>query len=184
MAVNESQYCQVLMHASQERKEASLHEAPAQTTCYISTSMFYPPELPLYFTMLLLHTLAYPLSGLLNTTFPDASVITEGSLEFLDHCGDIRSCRTVEEILYSCLAVMVACTWTSVHQNIPRHFGYPWRPTPVEQGSSFVVPQWMILFQNVSFMLLAFYAPEVVILWAARQWYSAWCIADKYKGKC
>lgn len=32
-------------------------------------------------------------------------------------------------------------------------------------------------------MMWFFLAPEIVLVWAARQWFNAWCISDKYQDK-
>jgi len=147
--------------------------------------------------MLLLYALAYPLPQLLKNSSSNSSVAIDDSLEILDHCGDIRSCRTIEQILYSCLAVVFACTWSSVHQNIPMDFGtFPSRWDPrqwmdflfsgdenIVVKDSFDASKWSNRIHRILFMLLTLLAPELIILWAMRQCYSAWKVQQKYEGK-
>ena len=130
--------------------------------------------------MLLLYALARPLlapdtAASVNNTF----ATTDGSGS--DHCNDIHNCRTTEEIIYSCIAVVFTCTWVAIHPNIPRKFD--------DDGDEIVinyeypaVHNAVVTLQNILFMLLALIVPELIILWAMRQWFAARAIARKYKG--
>ncbi|KAF8327817.1 uncharacterized protein EI90DRAFT_3067108 [Cantharellus anzutake] len=40
-----------------------------------------------------------------------------------DDCNDLRSCRTMWGIIYSCLLTIFACIWTVVHPDLPRRGG-------------------------------------------------------------
>ncbi|KAF7369946.1 hypothetical protein MSAN_00624200 [Mycena sanguinolenta] len=42
-----------------------------------------------------------------------------------DSCDNINSCRTLFSVVWGCLATIFACTWVSVHPNVP-----PARPEP------------------------------------------------------
>ncbi|THU93039.1 hypothetical protein K435DRAFT_967452 [Dendrothele bispora CBS 962.96] len=128
--------------------------------------------------MLLLYALASPLPSLLasiNESLPSP----EASIEALKSCSDIDSCRTVEEILYSCLAVVFACTWVAIHPNIPRHFELH-LDDPDEIEDSFTISGARVFAQDVITMLLSLLAPELIVLWALRQWFAARLIAKKY----
>ncbi|THU93054.1 hypothetical protein K435DRAFT_576186, partial [Dendrothele bispora CBS 962.96] len=85
--------------------------------------------------------------------------------------------RTVEEILYSCLAVVFACTWVAIHPNIPRLFetkhGY-------EIKDSFTISGARVVAQDVITMILSLLAPELIVVWALREWFAARKIAEKY----
>jgi hypothetical protein len=73
--------------------------------------------------------------------------------------------RTIYDILWSCLLTIFACTWTSLHPNI-------WLgPTLFES----IV--WKILLMGMALL-----APELVVLWAIRQWAAARDLANQYKG--
>ena len=75
--------------------------------------------------------------------------------------------RSIWDILWSCLATILACSWFSVHPNIP---------APNESS-------WRILLRRLELMFWALVAPEMVIGWAFRQWTSARHLEKLYKGK-
>jgi hypothetical protein len=142
--------------------------------------------------MSILYALAHPLpssetSVLFNSTFASA----DGNAT--DGCGDIRSCRTVEEIIYSCIAVVFACTWVAIHPNIPRKFAVAeeiewWENEEDaedyrETGDSFTVHSAVVTLQSVLIMILALITPELIIYWAIRQWFAARQIAKDYEGE-
>ncbi|THU96649.1 hypothetical protein K435DRAFT_664041, partial [Dendrothele bispora CBS 962.96] len=128
--------------------------------------------------MLLLYALARPLPSSLSPTATNDSFPVEVSVDILDHYADIRSCRTVEEILYSCLVVVFTCTWVAIHANIPRDFSFLSRRE--ETKNSFEITWERVMLRNVSCMILSLLAPELIILWAMRQWFAARYIAKKY----
>ena len=82
-------------------------------------------------------------------------------------CDDPNGCRSLGDILRSCIATVLLCTWVSVHPNIP---------SPDERWPRLVV-------RRAGFMLLALIAPEAVIAWALRQRLAAAELAKKHKGK-
>jgi hypothetical protein len=137
----------------------------------------HPPS-----AMSILYALAHPLPSsetsvlLLNNTFASADGIPTAG------CGDIRSCRTAEEIIYSCLAVIFACTWVAIHPNIPRKFSGILSDS-YETGDSFTVHSAVVTLRNVLVMILALIAPELIILWAIRQWFAARQIAKDYESE-
>ncbi|KAF7336768.1 hypothetical protein MVEN_02112000 [Mycena venus] len=70
-----------------------------------------------------------------------------------DTCDDINNCRKLFDIVWDCLAPIFACTWVSVHQNVP----------PPGQGR-------LALFRRrLKMMLAAVLAPELIVGFAARQ---------------
>ncbi|THU75367.1 hypothetical protein K435DRAFT_561745, partial [Dendrothele bispora CBS 962.96] len=113
--------------------------------------------------MLLLYALARPLVASTDneTSLPSPEVSTEA----LNSCFDTRPCRTVEKILYSCIAVVFACTWIAIHPNIPRHFDLG-----RDAGA-----------EGIICMLLSLLALELIVFWALRQWFVARHIAEKYR---
>ena len=79
-----------------------------------------------------------------------------------DDTTDVGTGRTVWDILWSCVATTFAVTWISVHPNVP------W----LEETS------WMILKRRIFLMVLALLAPEVMIMWAFKQWRGAVMIKE------
>ncbi|KAJ7450774.1 hypothetical protein FB451DRAFT_1285094 [Mycena latifolia] len=74
-----------------------------------------------------------------------------------DSCDDINSCRRMFDIVLGCLSTIFACTWVSVHPNLP------------SPGQS-----WMaLLWRRLRMMLVAIIAPELIVGFAARQLFVA-----------
>lgn len=87
-------------------------------------------------------------SGVQNLCYMDR--LTSMSSE---SCKNIDDCRTLVGIIWSCIATLVACTWVSVHPNVPS----PHHGTVV------------LILLRMRLMLLAIIAPEVIVIWALRQ---------------
>ena len=79
-----------------------------------------------------------------------------------DDSADADAERTVWDILWSCLATTLAVTWVSVHPNVPF----------LEETS------WTVLNRRIFLMVLALLAPEVMIMWAFKQWKGAVMITE------
>ncbi|KAF8657415.1 hypothetical protein AX16_002212 [Volvariella volvacea WC 439] len=79
-------------------------------------------------------------------------------------CDSTRT-RTIFDILYNCIGVILLCTYISVHHNIP------------DQDDSRIRVIWL----KTRTTLYALIAPEMVILWAIRQRMMAGRIAEKNK---
>ncbi|KAF8215218.1 hypothetical protein K438DRAFT_772947 [Mycena galopus ATCC 62051] len=104
----------------------------------------------MFFMLILIHLLfqdshAIPLSPPL-----DARTST-------DSCNDINNCRQLFDIIWGCLATIFACTWVSVHPNVP----------PLDQSSL------ALLGRRLKMMLIAIIAPEIMVGFAARQYFGA-----------
>ena len=65
--------------------------------------------------------------------------------------------RSIYNILWSCLSTIFACTWITVHPNIPA------------PGDS----QWAVLRRRLAIMGYFLLTPELVIFWAGRQHFDA-----------
>ena len=65
--------------------------------------------------------------------------------------------RSVWSIIWSCVSVVFACTWTAVHPNV-----YGYRST-----------QWQRIKTRTVLFLLALLLPEVPLLWSIKQWRGA-----------
>lgn len=74
--------------------------------------------------------------------------------------------RSVWGIVWSCVATLIACTWVAVHPNIPAGDDSEWR----------------IFGRRLAIMGYLLFAPEVVIMWAARQHFAAKDIEKQYQG--
>ncbi|KIK51379.1 hypothetical protein GYMLUDRAFT_181434, partial [Collybiopsis luxurians FD-317 M1] len=86
-------------------------------------------------------------------------------LESSSSCNDLNNCRTLLQIIWSCVSVLIACTWVSVHPNVPG---------PGESS-------WKVVRRKVRLMIIALIAPELFVLWAARQWFAARKLAKRYR---
>ncbi|KAJ6573021.1 hypothetical protein DFH09DRAFT_1362189 [Mycena vulgaris] len=83
----------------------------------------------------------------------------------VDSCDDINNCRRLFDIIWGCLTTIFACTWVSVHPNVP----------PPNQG-------WLTrLWRRLGMMLVAVVAPELMVGFAARQLLVAWRFSRKIK---
>ncbi|TFK50295.1 hypothetical protein OE88DRAFT_1700952, partial [Heliocybe sulcata] len=88
------------------------------------------------------------------------------ALEAVEGCYDIRDCRTLSNIVWSCLATVFACTWVAIHPNIPAQDA-PWARK---------------FGRRVVATVCAIIAPDLIVLWAAKQWVSSSRLARRYKG--
>lgn len=90
------------------------------------------------------------------------SVLHDATVSVVNSAND----RSVTGIVWSCLATVFACTWVSVHPNIPH-------PDDTE---------WQIRRHRFLMMLCGLIAPELIVLWALRQWIGAHFLVRKMKG--
>ncbi|KAJ6584530.1 hypothetical protein B0H19DRAFT_1015087 [Mycena capillaripes] len=79
-------------------------------------------------------------------------------------CNDINNCRTLFSIISGCLATIFACTWVSVHPNVP----------PPNQSKL------ALTWRRFCLMLVAVIAPELMAGFAARQFLDARWFSKKY----
>ncbi|KAJ7206564.1 hypothetical protein GGX14DRAFT_367147 [Mycena pura] len=85
-----------------------------------------------------------------------------------DSCDDINNCRRLFDIVWGCLTTIFACTWVSVHPNVP-----PPDPNPPD----FFWPKlkWRVivasgpLWRRLKLMLITVIAPELMFGFAAKQ---------------
>ena len=91
------------------------------------------------------------------------------------HCNDLAHCRTIWNIVWSCLATIFSCTWVAVHPNVPcpkkrKANGwierYIWNPL-----LSFVE-------HRLPLFICALLVPEYVLAWDIRQFLKARKIAE------
>lgn len=140
-----------------------------------------------------------------NATQSVADIIASSSSVILadraEHCDTIGHCRTVWNIIWSCLITIFACTWVVVHPNIPqpktpfrrarRHAPriwswawvfYPARSLGISLYDLFrrQFPDMLSsLREKLGIALLALLAPEFILVRALRQWLRARTIAEE-----
>ncbi|KAJ3572780.1 hypothetical protein NP233_g2861 [Leucocoprinus birnbaumii] len=85
----------------------------------------------------------------------------------LPECVNPAGYRTVQQIILSCLATIFACTWVSLHPNVP---------DPRNSG-------WQNLTTHLRTVFWAIIGPEFVLIWAFRQRIGAARNAKKYNEK-
>lgn len=90
---------------------------------------------------------------ILSMQLRHAWAIDESSTSLCD--SDDR--RTIFDIIWSCLATILACTWVSIHPDLPG------------RDDSHVT----VALQRGKLAVLALVAPELTITWAIRQWIAA-----------
>lgn len=78
-----------------------------------------------------------------------------------DPSGGCRG-RTVSDIIWSCLATTFACTWVSVHPNVPF------------KGEG----EWTLRLRRFILMLSSILMPEIMVMWAFKQWRGAVMIRE------
>lgn len=111
----------------------------------------------------------------LNVTQGIADVLVSSSSSILvgraAHCNTIGHCRTVWNIIWSCLITIFACIWVAVHPNIPQP------KAPPKSRLQFVTDVCRGVGEKLAIALLALLAPEFIFVWALRQWLKARSIA-------
>ncbi|KAJ8080733.1 hypothetical protein PM082_017567 [Marasmius tenuissimus] len=78
-------------------------------------------------------------------------------------CGETR---TAAGIIWSCLSMIILCTWTSVRPNVPS----------VPRSGHEALVYW----DNIKIFLIALIAPEFIVLWSIRQWFAAREMVKEY----
>ena len=121
--------------------------------------------------MLLVLTLIYLFHGFQSHAAPPTSILQESSgnatVIITPACLCPADQRTIWEILWSCLATIFACSWVSVHPNIPAS----------NESSR------RIFLRRLELMFWAIVGPEMIITWALRQWSGARHLEKLYRGE-
>ncbi|KAF9443134.1 hypothetical protein P691DRAFT_713684 [Macrolepiota fuliginosa MF-IS2] len=79
-------------------------------------------------------------------------------------CINPAGLRAMQDIVWSCLATIFACTWVAIHPNVP---------DPEHSG-------WKNFKHRVLIMFYAIVIPEFIMLWAARQLIGAYKHREEY----
>ncbi|KAF8950047.1 hypothetical protein BDZ97DRAFT_1934681 [Flammula alnicola] len=109
-------------------------------------------------------TLATPIATAL---FTRQSLASDPSASSACTCPDQPNQRSIWDVLWSCFTTIFACSWVAVHPNIPGP-GTTW---------------WRLALKRLELMMWTIIAPEMMILWAMRQWFGARTLEDRYRSK-
>ncbi|KAF8642793.1 hypothetical protein AX16_009426 [Volvariella volvacea WC 439] len=111
-------------------------------------------------------SIASPVPTAIPSSIPSPVYVVAATIT-ASQCDPTRT-RTIFDILYSCIGVILLCTYISIHHNIP------------DQNDSWAKATWL----KIRTTLYALIAPEMVMMWAIRQWVMARRIAraNKHRG--
>ncbi|KAG1896617.1 uncharacterized protein F5891DRAFT_983420 [Suillus fuscotomentosus] len=73
--------------------------------------------------------------------------------------------RTLWNIVSSCVLTLFACIYSAIHPNIPSP-----KDSPI-----------LILWRRLGIMIMTLIVPELIVIWAMRQWISARHVTKKFK---
>ena len=130
--------------------------------------VFFHPSLKMLFLILLYYLAisihAYPIPP-----------ISSRSLE-PNSCSDLSHCRTIGNIIWSCVVTIFSCTWVAVHPDIPC-------PKKREGKNRFQRWVWNPILSFAEHHLLLFvcalFVPEYILAWAIQQYLKARKIANE-----
>ena len=141
----------------------------SHSTCNIRSSISW--IVCEFASMLLILTLIYLFHGFQSHASPLTSILPESSSNatviITPTCICPADQRTMWDILWSCLATIFACSWVSIHPNIP---------APNESSQRIFLRRLELMFWAVVF-------PEMIITWALRQWSGARRLEKLYRGE-
>lgn len=83
-----------------------------------------------------------------------------------DSCLDISHCRTIWDIIWSCLTIIFSCTWLADHPDIP------------PPGQS----KFRTILGYMGHLLTMLIAPELIIWSATQDWIAARKYVKQYEG--
>ena len=95
-------------------------------------------------------------------------------------CTDLTHCRTVWNIIWSCLITIFSCTWVAVHPNVP---------CPRKREANNCIERWvwnpLLSFSEhrLPLFVCALLVPEYILAWAIRQFLRARQIANENKSE-
>lgn len=117
-----------------------------------------------------------PPTTITNVTQSATHFIVSSSTVLVDsaaECNTLGHCRTIWDIIWSCLITISICIWVAVHPNIPqiKPQREHWWEGLIDKAKAFV--------NRVAVALLALLAPEFIFVWALRQLLSARIIAKR-----
>lgn len=93
--------------------------------------------------------------------------------DHVDKCESIYDCRTISNIIWSCLVTTSLCIWVGIHPNVPQL--HP----PREHFWETLVDKTKAFMDRLGVALLALLAPEFIFVWALRQLLNDCAVASK-----
>ena len=123
--------------------------------------------------MLFLFFLYYLLQGPSTDAGPIPTI--EHRLLTGNHCNDLAHCRTIWNIVWSCLATIFSCTWVAVHPNVPcpkKRKANGWIEKYIRN------PLLSFMEHRLPLFICALLVPEYVLAWSIRQFFVARKIAE------
>ncbi|KAK1235104.1 hypothetical protein PQX77_001680 [Marasmius sp. AFHP31] len=84
-------------------------------------------------------------------------------------CLSCPATRTTVNVFWSCLSIIILCTWTSVRPNVPS----------VPRSGHWV----LICWDKAAIFFVALLAPEIIVLWSVRQRLAAQKMVEGYKDR-
>ncbi|PBK95917.1 hypothetical protein ARMGADRAFT_963611 [Armillaria gallica] len=81
--------------------------------------------------------------------------------------NELPEYRSAWDVVFSCIVTVFACTWLAVHPNVPG-------PDLKSRGWAFIG------LHRLKLMVIAIVVPEVIIIWAFRQWIVASTISKHF----
>ena len=91
-----------------------------------------------------------------------------------NHCNDLAHCRTIWNMVWSCLVTIFSCTWVAVHPNVPcpkKREANGWTERYIRN------PLLSFVEHRLPLLICALLVPEYVLAWAIRQFLRARKIA-------
>ena len=151
----DDEICKPVSHAS--RLESELYSSWLLLVAAFIQAM-------IFLILLYLCFLSGPSNSLALPTDLRPSDIFPRKLSIFIRDDDRFDTRSIYNILWSCLSTIFACTWITIHPNIPA------------PGDS----QWAVLRRRLVIMGYLLLTPEFIIFWAARQHYEARYLTKKH----
>ena len=102
---------------------------------------------------------------LLSQIYGVASGVPAG--ESTSQPDDSLKRRTHFDIIWSCVATLFICTWVAIHPNVP-----PRGEGPIRS-----------FWRRIKLMLWTLVVPELILLWAYRQWAAAKYLGQLFQGE-
>src|ERR1700733_5134707 len=127
--------------------------------------IFFPTMLILLFfvnSYLPRNGLGLPVASHPHELFTNSTLLVTGN-PTPSVCNDVHSCRTFNNIVWSCLTTIFACIWTAVHRNI--------------QGPS--QSKLSGIMEKIKVIMVALLVPEWVLAWAIRQFIKAHAVGQE-----
>ena len=91
-----------------------------------------------------------------------------------NHCNDLTHCRTIWNIVWSCVVTIFSCTWVAVHPNVP----FPKKRDANGRIERYIRnPLLSFVEHRLLLFICALLVPEYVLAWSIRQFLVARKIA-------